>query len=218
MITISPSLLSANFLNLDKDLYQIKDVSNITLHLDVMDGHFVPNLTFGRDLIKSISQNFNFILDAHLMVSNPDFYVNYFSQLGIHNITFHIEATSNPLKLINDFKKNFPSVGVSLKPNTDITVLDNEILKLVDLVLVMTVEPGFGGQKFISKCLDKVIYLKNKKQSHHFNYEIQVDGGIDDQTAVSAIKAGANNLVAGSFIFSNKNLNSIQAIDLLKSI
>ena len=143
---ISPSVLASDFLNLKSEIKKLNELENIWLHLDIMDGHFVPNLTFGHEIIKKICNLSDNPCDAHFMVTNPEFYIETLDNSGVHNFTFHLEAVSNPLDIISKAKKVFPSVGISIKPNTPVTDLTEHILNKVDLVLVMSVEPGFGGK------------------------------------------------------------------------
>tara|TARA_B100000925_G_scaffold270446_1_gene232928 strand:+ start:6992 stop:7633 length:642 start_codon:yes stop_codon:yes gene_type:complete len=211
---ISPSILASDFLNLESEIKKLNELENIWLHLDIMDGHFVPNLTFGHEIIKKICDLSENPCDAHFMVTNPEFYIKSLKYSDVHNFTFHLEAVSNPLKIISEAKKVFPSVGISIKPNTPVTDLTEEILEEIDLVLVMSVEPGFGGQSFMSNSLDKVSFLRDYKLKNKLNYSIQIDGGINETTGAEAKKAGADNLVAGTFVFKGKPYK--QQIDKLR--
>ncbi len=206
---LAPSLLACDFLNIQKEIENIKNHKNLWLHLDVMDGHFVPNLSFGKVVFEKISQFSNYPLDAHLMVTNPDFYIEDYKNIGLHNFTFHLEASDDCLSLIKKAKKHYPSVGISIKPNTDVNQLSSDILQNVDLILIMSVEPGFGGQSFMPEALLKVQSLIQKKKEKNYSYQIQIDGGINLETAKLARKAGVDNLVAGSFIFNNQDPNNI---------
>ena len=200
---ISPSLLACDFLNIEQEIKSFPNQKDLWFHLDIMDGHFVPNLTFGHPIIEKISRVSDYPLDAHLMVNNPEFYIDTFKNFNIHNFTFHFEAVEDPAKIIQKAKDNFPSVGISLKPNSPVSYLEDDILKSLDLILIMSVEPGFGGQKFLQDSLDKVQFFNDLKTKKGFNYMIQVDGGINQENAPLLIQRGANNLVAGSYIFKN---------------
>ena len=213
---VSPSLLASDFLNLESEIKKLNTIKDIWLHLDIMDGHFVPNLTFGHEFINRIAKLSANPCDAHFMVQNPDFYINSLDSDSIHNFTFHIETSKEPIKLVNKIKKKFKSVGISLKPNTPVSDLSLDILKLLDLVLVMSVEPGFGGQSFIPSSTEKIKELHKLKIHHKLKYQIQVDGGVNESNARRLIEAGATNLVAGSFVFKNKNYQ--EQINLLTKL
>ncbi len=200
---ISPSLLACDFLNIEKEIKSFPNQKDLWFHLDIMDGHFVPNLTFGHPIIEKISKVSDYPLDAHLMVNNPEFYIETFKGFNLHNFTFHFEAAKDTSYLIEKAKENFPSVGISLKPNSTVSYLTDDILKSLDLILLMSVEPGFGGQKFMEDSFEKVKFFNDLKTKKGFNYMIQVDGGINQQNAPLLIQKGANNLVAGSYIFKN---------------
>lgn len=201
-VIISPSLLSADFLELKRDLERLNQADDLWIHLDIMDGHFVPNLTFGEPVLNKIKTVTKHNLDAHFMVSDPDFFADSFKDVGLHNFTFHWEAIIHHDRLIAKLKETYPSVGISLNPSTPLSMIPTYILDKVDLVLLMSVNPGFGGQKFIPEIVDKVISLDQIRHKNNFKFQIQVDGGITDQNAGYLIQAGANNLVAGSYIFS----------------
>lgn len=215
-MTIAPSLLAADFLNLEAELKKLSSISDLWLHLDVMDGHFVPNLTFGHDIIKSISKKTSIPLDAHFMVTNPEFYIETLKDYPLENFTFHLEACDEPLKLIKKAKSFFKSVGLSIKPKTSPDLLSDEMLKECNLILVMSVEPGFGGQKFMPECLEKIKSLIKRKQQLGANFIIQVDGGIHEGNAASLWEAGADNLVAGSSVFRHTSNDYSHAIKLLR--
>lgn len=204
-VIISPSLLSADFLELKTDLERLNQVDDLWLHLDIMDGHFVPNLTFGEPVLNKVQTVSRHKLDAHFMVSDPDFFADAFKNVGLHNFTFHWEAIVHHDRLISKLKSMYPSVGLSLNPSTPLSVVPNYIWGRVDLVLLMSVNPGFGGQKFIPEIVDKVIELDQIRHKNNFKFQIQVDGGITEENAGYLIQAGANNLVAGSYIFSAPN-------------
>lgn len=216
MVIISPSLLSANFLDLKTDLERLNTVDNLWLHLDIMDGHFVPNLTFGEPVLNKVKTVSKHPLDAHFMVTNPDFYADSFKDLGLHNFTFHWEAAVHHDRLIQKLKEIYPSVGISLNPSTPLSVIPKYILGKIDLVLLMSVNPGFGGQKFIPEIVDKVIELDKIRFENKFKFQIQVDGGINDQNAGYLIQAGANNLVAGNYIFSEPNKDYLSRVNKIR--
>lgn len=204
-VIISPSLLSVDFLELKSELEKLNQIDDLWLHLDIMDGHFVPNLTFGEPVLKKVKTVSKHKLDAHFMVTDPDVYADSFKDVGLHNFTFHWEAVVHHDRLIDKLKSIYPSVGISLNPSTPLSVVSKYLLGKVDLVLLMSVNPGFGGQKFIPEIVDKVIELDQIRHQNNFKFQIQVDGGITDQNAGYLIQAGANNLVAGSYIFSAPN-------------
>tara|TARA_Y100000385_G_C12924187_1_gene563918 strand:- start:272 stop:922 length:651 start_codon:yes stop_codon:yes gene_type:complete len=205
MTIISPSILSADFLNFQIEIEKFNSCKDLWFHLDVMDGHFVPNLTFGKTVLQNLHKITNHKLDAHFMVSNPEFFVEDFKDIGIHNFTFHWEATNHPDRLVQYAKEYYKSVGISLNPGTPHTVIPEYLLKKIDLILIMSVNPGFGGQSFIHGVLEKIEYFKQIKESINPNLVIQVDGGVKDSNAKELIEAGANNLVAGSYIFNEPN-------------
>ncbi|ATH09422.1 ribulose-phosphate 3-epimerase [Halobacteriovorax marinus] len=200
MMIISPSLLACDFLNIESELNAFEGFEDLWFHLDIMDSHFVPNLTFGHPIVKLISKKTKIPLDAHFMVSNPEFFIETFKDFNIHNFTFHIEATKNSLELIKKAKKYYPSVGVSIKPKTPLEDISTEVLANIDLLLIMSVEPGFGGQAFIEESYERIEYF-NKLKTQYPNLTIQVDGGVSNINADKLRKAGADNLVAGSYIF-----------------
>ena len=215
-VTISPSLLSVDFLNLKAEVERLNAIDDLWLHLDVMDSHFVPNLTFGEPVLKNLKTITRHKLDAHFMVANTDFFVENFKSVGVHNFTFHWEAVTHHDRLIQSIKALYPSVGISLNPSTPISVIPTYILAKVDLVLVMSVNPGFGGQKFIPETVDKVIALEKLRHENNLKFQIQVDGGITDQNAGYLIQAGANNLVAGSYIFSEPNKDYLSRVNKIR--
>ena len=214
---ISPSLLACDFLNIEKEINSFPNQKDLWFHLDIMDGHFVPNLTFGHPIIEKISKISDYPLDAHLMVNNPEFYIETLKNFNIHNFTFHHEAVKDARYILKKAKENFPSVGISLKPKSPIECLTDDILKNLDLILIMSVEPGFGGQKFQQNSLEKVQFFNNLKNEKGFNYMIQVDGGINQENAPLLIQKGANNLVAGSYIFKNPSKDYPAKVASLRS-
>lgn len=198
-IIVSPSILSADFANLERDIKKVEDCGADWVHVDVMDGHFVPNITIGIPVVKALQPVTKLPLDVHLMIENPEKYVEQFAKAGADILTFHYEAVDKEeiIPLINKIKSLGVKVGISIKPKTAPQVLE-EFLPLVDLVLVMTVEPGFGGQKFMSDCADKIEYIKKYAKKELI---IQVDGGINAQTGKICTQKGATSLVAGSYIY-----------------
>lgn len=195
---VSPSILTADFLNLAKELKTIKSADRF--HIDIMDGNFVPNISFGPYITKLTNDFTQTPLDIHLMVDWPDFWIDKFNLNNTHNITFHFESKSDVNQTISKIKETGKKVGISIKPSTEVKAII-PFLSKIDIVLVMSVEPGFGGQKFISNALNKICELAEFRKKHHLNFEIEVDGGVD-QTNISAIKqAGADIVVAGSYIF-----------------
>lgn len=215
-IIISPSLLSVDFLDLKTELERLNNCDDLWLHLDVMDGHFVPNLTFGEPVLNKVKTISKHKLDAHFMVTNPEFYIESFKNVGLHNFTYHWEAVSNHDEIISKIKAVYPSAGISLKPNTPVSILPLEILKKIDIILMMSVEPGFGGQKFMSGVIDKIIELDKIRHENKLTFQIQVDGGITDENAGYLIQVGANNLVAGSYIFSEPNKDYAKRINKIR--
>ncbi len=217
MITIAPSLLASDFLNIESELMSFNGVSNLWFHLDVMDGHFVPNLTFGQPIIELITKKSPHKCDAHFMVTNPEFHGETLKNAGLHNFTFHIEATLEPMALLGKLKSWYASVGVSIKPMTSVACLSDEMLKAVDLVLVMSVEPGFGGQSFMPESIQKIAELKRRREVLNASFVIQIDGGITDKNCHDVIEAGADNLVAGSYIFKVSKDNYKKQVESLRS-
>ena len=216
MTTISPSILAADFMDLKSDVDALSGINDLWLHLDVMDGHFVPNMTFGIPIIKQLSNITSIPLDVHLMVTNPNFHIIELKDINIQNITFHLEAESNPLKLVELAKQFYPSVGISIKPGTSVSEIDIDLLSHVDLVLVMSVEPGFGGQKFMDSSLEKMKELTELRDLHSLDFKIQIDGGVNLETSKKAIAVGADNLVAGSYIFKNSKESYSEIINTLR--
>jgi ribulose-phosphate 3-epimerase len=215
-IKISPSILSADFSQLGEEIKRLEESGADMIHVDVMDGHFVPNLTMGPPVIKALRKFTKLPFDVHLMISPVHKYIKDYADAGADIITIHPEATDNLKDSINYIKKLNKKVGVSLNPETKIDVVTN-FLKEIDLILIMSVHPGFGGQKFMPKVLDKIEKLKAIKDEQKFNFDIEIDGGINFDNNKLAIKAGANILVSGTTIFKNNNGNIKKNIDLLKS-
>ncbi|MBQ1238316.1 MAG: ribulose-phosphate 3-epimerase [Oscillospiraceae bacterium] len=200
MIQISPSILSADFSRLEQDVVDVEKGGAHMLHIDVMDGHFVPNISFGACVMQSLRPRTDLFFDVHLMISDPLTYAKDFAKAGADMITFHYEADSDPQETINEIRDLGLKVGMAIKPGTDVKVLD-PFLPQLDMALVMTVEPGFGGQKFMTDMMPKVEYLRNWANENHKALWIQVDGGIAASTAKTVADAGADVLVAGSAVF-----------------
>ncbi len=213
MIKIAPSILSANFAKLGDEISQVTSAGADYIHIDVMDGSFVPNITIGNEVVKSIRSCTNLPFDVHLMINNPDLHIKNFAESGADIITIHAEASTHLDRSLNLIKSFNKKVGVSIVPSTNENVLDY-ILDKVDLILVMTVNPGFGGQKFLTSQLQKIYNIRQKINKIDRNIDLEVDGGINHETYKMAIEAGANILVSGSYIFGNKNYS--QAISSLK--
>ena len=215
-ILISPSILAGDFSQLGKDIKKLENAGADMIHVDVMDGHFVPNITIGPPVIKSLRKYTDLPFDVHLMISPVHKYIEDFSKAGSDIITIHPEATENVKDSIDLIKSLGKKVGLSLNPDTPIDTI-KKYLDQIDLVLVMTVYPGFGGQKFISKVLNKIKNLKNIKDENKFRFDIEVDGGINFKNNKLAIEAGANILVSGTTIFKNNDGNIKKNIDLLRT-
>ncbi len=202
MVKIAPSILSADFMCLKNELTQLKEAGADYIHFDVMDGHFVDNITFGPMILEQAKKCSSLPFDVHLMVNNPAKFIPWYAKAGANIITFHFEATSNPANEIELIKKLGIKVGISIKPQTDISVL-KPFINDIDLVLIMSVNPGFGGQTFNINSVDKISNLRNMIEKR--DILIEVDGGINPNTAKLCIDAGVDIIVAGSAIFKNNN-------------
>ncbi|MEG1867704.1 MAG: ribulose-phosphate 3-epimerase [Clostridiales bacterium] len=206
MCILAPSLLAADFSKLKDEVNILNEAKTPWLHLDIMDYCFVPNLSFGAGIVKSLRPYTQMIFDAHLMVIEPEKYIKDFKNAGADYFTFHLEATDNPQKVIDEIRANGMKVGISIKPKTSVSDLE-PYLEYLDLILIMSVEPGFGGQKFMWDMLEKIQWLKAKKQEG-YNYLIEIDGGINRETAKAAVKSGAEVLVAGTAVFGATDLGA----------
>ena len=215
-IQISPSILSADFSQLGNEIRKLEEAGADMIHVDVMDGHFVPNLTIGPPVIKALRKYTKIPFDVHLMISPVHKYIKNYAEAGADLITIHPETTENLNDSINQIKEFKKKVGVSLNPNTEINVIEN-CLDKIDLVLIMSVFPGFGGQKFIPEVVNKIKNLKKIKTEKNYNFDIEVDGGINFSNAKTVIKAGANILVSGTTIFKENNGDIKKNIESLRS-
>jgi len=215
-IKISPSILSADFNQLGNEIKRLEEGGADLIHVDVMDGHFVPNLTIGPPVIKALKKNCSIQFDVHLMISPVHKYIEAYSDAGADIITIHPEATEDLSASISKIKELKKKVGVSLNPETKVSVIE-DYLNQIDLVLIMSVNPGFGGQKFMPEVLDKIKELKNIQKDKNIDFDIEIDGGINFENSKIAIEAGANILVSGTTIFKSNNGDIKKNIDLLRS-
>lgn len=213
MVAIAPSILGADLMQLGREIKKIEDSGAEYIHIDVMDGHFVPNLSFGIDTVKQVKSNTRLPVDVHLMLDNPEHYVDKFAKAGADLISIHLESTSHISRLIKAIQGHNCKAGVVLNPGTPATLLE-PILADVDYVLQMTCNPGLGGQSFLYSTLSNIEYLANWRQVNQANYLIEVDGGINDKVALDCRKAGVDILVAGSFFFNS--LSPLKAVKALK--
>ncbi|MEI6092057.1 MAG: ribulose-phosphate 3-epimerase [bacterium] len=217
MFTIAPSILSANFAKLGDEIRKVETNGVQYLHIDVMDGQFVPNITIGAPVVKSIKKVTKLELDVHLMIKDPEKYINDFIKAGASIITVHVEATNVLDKIIKEVKSSGVKVGLSIKPGTSLDMI-SKYYKDIDLVLVMSVEPGFGGQKLIPSTLNKIKELKNVKKEKGFNFIIEVDGGVTEDNIHEYVSAGAELVVAGNAVFADPEPTQAVKRLLLKGV
>ena len=216
-IQISPSILSADFSQLGNEIKKLSEAGADMIHVDVMDGHFVPNLTIGPPVIKDLKKYSSIPFDVHLMISPVHQYIEAYAEAGADIITIHPEATNDLQSSIDKINKLNKKVGVSLNPDSKIDLIEKN-LDQIDLVLIMSVNPGFGGQKFMPEVLDKIKNLVRIRKERNLNFDIEIDGGINFDNCKLAIEAGANIIVSGTTIFKSNNGNIKKNIDLLRSI
>lgn len=213
MIKLAPSILSADFARLLEDVKKVEEAGCEYLHIDVMDGHFVPNITLGPGIVKSLRKDVNMVFDTHLMIENPDNYIKDFVDAGSDLVVVHQEACRHLHRTIQNIKSYNVKAGVALNPATPIETIKH-VLEDVDMVLIMTVNPGFGGQSFIESTIEKIQELKKLIDEKNLNVDIQVDGGIKPNNIDKVVKAGANIIVAGSAIFNSDDIS--QTVKLMR--
>ncbi|MGT2934546.1 ribulose-phosphate 3-epimerase [Streptococcus castoreus] len=204
-LKIAPSILAADYANFASELARIEETGAKYVHIDIMDGQFVPNISFGADVVASMRKHSKLVFDCHLMVINPERYVDAFAQAGADIMTIHTESTLHIHGALQKIKAAGMKAGVVINPGTPVTVLE-PLLSLIDQVLIMTVNPGFGGQAFIPECLEKVAAVAKMRDVKGLSFDIEVDGGVDDTTIRACYQAGANVFVAGSYLFKASDL------------
>ncbi|WAM34779.1 ribulose-phosphate 3-epimerase [Caldicellulosiruptor morganii] len=212
-VKIAPSILSADFSDLKNEVKKLEESGADLVHIDVMDGNFVENITIGAPVIKALRKHTNLFFDVHLMILNPERHIEKFVKSGADNITVHAETTYHLDALINKIKSFGKKASVAINPATPVCLIEN-VLGMVDMVLVMTVNPGYGGQKFIDYTLEKIRNLSELRERKGYRFEIEVDGGINEQTVVECVKAGASVIIAGSYVFDSVDVK--EAIKKLK--
>lgn len=213
MNKVLPSLLAGDFTRLGEDIEQMEAAGADIFHLDIMDGQFVPNISYGLPVVQSVAQKSTIPLDVHLMTHEPGQFIPEFAEMGVDMISFHIEATAHPHRIMQLIQNHGMKAGIALNPHTPVNSIKH-LLPEIDFVLIMTVNPGFGGQKFITTCVDKIEELSMMKEQSGYGFAIEVDGGINDETADICTEAGAGLLVSGSHLFKSKDWK--HALDRLK--